>query len=109
MTTTVVDPRNRPLPRSFIRDLERAFSGTAREDAVKAAKAGNVFWLGLFLECPPRHLRREVVLRCLEEEPTGTTQLTHEFEMLQLRERLYSRICNISVSRRKRAQALGFD
>jgi hypothetical protein len=108
MTTTGTDPRTEPLPKSFIGDLKRAFSGRAQEDAVRAAKNGNFRFLGYLLECPAQDLPREVVLRCLDEEPTGTTQLTHEFEMLQLRRRLYSRLYNISESRRKRARKLGF-
>lgn len=107
MTTTATDPGKQPLPKSFIKDLKRAFSGRAQEDAVRAAKNGNLLFLGLLLECPAQDLPREVVFRCLQEEPTGTTQLTHEFEMLQLRQRLYRRLCTISESRDKRTRELG--
>lgn len=108
MTSTATDPSKQPLPKSFIRDLKRAFSGTAQEDAVRAAKNGNFLFLGYLLECPAQDLPREVIFRCLQEEPTGTTQLTHEFEMLQLRQRLYRRLSTISESRRKHSRELGF-
>ena len=108
MTSSATNPNKQPLPKSFIRDLKRAFSGRAQEDAVRAAKNGNFRFLGYLLECPAQDLPRAVVFRCLQEESTGTTQLTHEFEMLQLRQRLYRRLSTISESRRKHSRELGF-
>lgn len=109
MWTSQIDPAvNKPLPRSFIRNLKRAFSGQAQEDAVRAAKTGDFAFLGRFLENPAQHLDRDVVAKCLANEDDGMEQLTREFEMLQLRRQLYLRLGKIYEARRARSRQLGF-